>query len=941
VVGTVGSCDERIGGVIMVPSVVESRNRDDQGSITANSRVRANARATNYTAINKGEADDIASIRIGTYNIRNGRAWNLEGGLRAMNKMNMDIVLLTETKLRNAQHTKKAFGYDVVATKERSKAQGGVALIYRESEYWTVESVKRFGSDVISFQLATGQKWYSCVGGYTPPNDESIIESICKAFDSFPKGPRILLGDLNVNLNNPRNDHGLQIATMVADLGLEDLISHLNQKCNYREKFTWWMRRGNSIIKAKCDYILGSDRGLFTKIAIHNPRHYSSDHYMVMGTIASRPKRENRSFSRSRKSFTLKRDKITPINKADSIFDEIKSFVEKDARTTRRWLSWISPETWKLVDSRAALRRHGKTQCSEGRKLLRKISKGIKADRKERTKKAGESIEILLETCNLKGAWRSLQAWYKHASGKGSKPSHADLESTSAEFQALYTQKTPPGDPIPICVAPFEIDDNVSDERKIADIVSLLRWGNPLGPSGIRAEHLREWLNAAEQEIKPDPRRCTKMVELDQNAFETGELPTELPWSVLVLIPKGSGGCRMIGLLEICWKVISKIMDFRMKQGIGFDDSIHGFRAERGTSTANIEAKLQMQLSCARRHTLCQVFINLAKAYDTLDRGQTLEILEGYGLGKRILHLLNNFWDSLLVVARQGGYHSSAFPEDRGVTQGDIPSPTIFNIVCDAIIRAWKVGVTYGHITSSDGEGAINEEITAMLYANDGLLASNQPDILQGGTDYLVDLLQRVGLNANTSKTKSMTCEPRPEQGPISDHAYKRRMTGYGFSYKTRQRRKVTFPTCDKEMTAGYLARHQRKIHGYSGMEVEPPITASIVRRQDIYNVSFPSWNDYIVCPVEGCTGRATTCGSLRRHFMFKHPHHCITILEEGPLPRCARCDMHLPATALERGHGATLLCRQGHVLKLKRAAEENIRRAREVVFSVRGASYR
>jgi hypothetical protein len=58
------------------------------------------------------------------------------------------------------------------------------------------------------------------------------------------------------------------------------------------------------------------------------------------------------------------------------------------------------------------------------------------------------------------------------------------------------------------------------------------------------------------------------MVELFQHAFETGELPTELPCSVLVLIPKGSGGCRGIGLLEICWNVISKIMDLGMKQGI-------------------------------------------------------------------------------------------------------------------------------------------------------------------------------------------------------------------------------------------------------------------------------------------------------------------------------------------------------------------------------------
>jgi hypothetical protein len=235
---------------------------------------------------------------------------------------------------------------------------------------------------------------------------------------------------------------------------------------------------------------------------------------MVMGTIASRPKRDKKSYSRSRKSFPLKKDKVTPINKADSIFDEIKSFMEKDARTTRRWSSWISPETWKLVDSRAALQRNGKKQCTEGRTLSRKISKGIKADRKERTQKAVKSIEILPETSNLKGAWRSLQAWYKHASGKGSKPPRANLESTSADFQTLYTQKSPPGDPIPIYVAPFEIDDNVPDKREISDTVRLLRWGKSPGLSGIRAEHLREYLNAAERENNPDPRRWNKMVSL-------------------------------------------------------------------------------------------------------------------------------------------------------------------------------------------------------------------------------------------------------------------------------------------------------------------------------------------------------------------------------------------------------------------------------------------
>jgi hypothetical protein len=57
-------------------------------------------------------------------------------------------------------------------------------------------------------------------------------------------------------------------------------------------------------------------------------------------------------------------------------------------------------------------------------------------------------------------------------------------------------------------------------------------------------------------------------VELVQHIFETGNLPLELNWSVLVEIPKGSGGFRAIGLLEIIWKLIYSIIDSRLKQKI-------------------------------------------------------------------------------------------------------------------------------------------------------------------------------------------------------------------------------------------------------------------------------------------------------------------------------------------------------------------------------------
>ena len=60
--------------------------------------------------------------------------------------------------------------------------------------------------------------------------------------------------------------------------------------------------------------------------------------------------------------------------------------------------------------------------------------------------------------------------------------------------------------------------------------------------------------------------------------------------------------------------------------------------------------KLIMEWSLHRGWMLFQVFLDLKKAYDTLDRGQTLLILEQYGVGPKVRRLLHNFWQGLEVV---------------------------------------------------------------------------------------------------------------------------------------------------------------------------------------------------------------------------------------------------------------------------------------------------
>ena len=56
-------------------------------------------------------------------------------------------------------------------------------------------------------------------------------------------------------------------------------------------------------------------------------------------------------------------------------------------------------------------------------------------------------------------------------------------------------------------------------------------------------------------------------------------------------------------------------------------DTLHGFRAGRGTVTATLESKLEQKLGGIAHEPLFQVFLNVRKAYGILDGGKCMEIM--------------------------------------------------------------------------------------------------------------------------------------------------------------------------------------------------------------------------------------------------------------------------------------------------------------------------
>ena len=92
-------------------------------------------------------------------------------------------------------------------------------------------------------------------------------------------------------------------------------------------------------------------------------------------------------------------------------------------------------------------------------------------------------------------------------------------------------------------------------------------------------------------------------------------------------------------------------------------------------------------------------------------------------------------------------------------------------------------------------------------------------------------------------------------------------------------------------------------------------------------------------CPVEGCLGDLATSTAMRVHFVHRHVHYTVVILEEGnlPLPGCPRCNLQVTRKALNGRHLGTLQCKKGAGRKRQRLAETEARENAERAFHAYG----
>ena len=113
-----------------------------------------------------------------------------------------------------------------------------------------------------------------------------------------------------------------------------------------------------------------------------------------------------------------------------------------------------------------------------------------------------------------------------------------------------------------------------------------------------------------------------------------------------------------------------------------------GFRPDRSTTGMMFVVRRQQEVGREAGVSLHMCFIDLQKAYDTVDRILLWQALTRIGVPPQIIAVIRQFHDGMRACVRpDDGVCSDWFEVEQGLRQGHVLSPLLFNIFFAAVLN--------------------------------------------------------------------------------------------------------------------------------------------------------------------------------------------------------------------------------------------------------------
>ena len=286
---------------------------------------------------------------------------------------------------------------------------------------------------------------------------------------------------------------------------------------------------------------------------------------------------------------------------------------------------------------------------------------------------------------------------------------------------------------------------NTEDTHKI---VKSLKTKTSVGHDGISVKLLKDII----------PGLLQPLTLILNQSIMTGIFPDSLKIAKVIPLykkdnPEEVGNYRPVSLLCAISKIFEKVAYNQLynyfKQNKLFYDCQYGFRDEHSTELTSLELIDRILLDLDKKKNPVTVYMDLSKAFDTLDHKILLHKLKFYGINGLELAWFNSYLSDRVQYVEIGNAKSSYMPLNTGVPQGSIIGPLLFLIYMNDIPES----TTY---------------FDFILYADDTSLKSfintKDPYYLKTNSSAIINLeLSKVNdwlcvnkLSLNVKKTKFM-----------------------------------------------------------------------------------------------------------------------------------------------------------------------------------------
>ena len=232
-----------------------------------------------------------------------------------------------------------------------------------------------------------------------------------------------------------------------------------------------------------------------------------------------------------------------------------------------------------------------------------------------------------------------------------------------------------------------------------------------------------------------------------QQIWKTQKWPQDWKRSVFIPIPKKGNAkeCsnyRTIALISHASKVVFKILQARLQQYVNCElpDVQAGFRKGRGTKNQIANICWIIEKTREFQKNIC--FIDCIKTFDCVDHNKLWKILQEMGMPDHPTYLLRNLYAGQEATVRTGHGTTDWFQIGKGVPQGCILSPCLFNLYAEYIMR------NAGLNEAQAGIKIARKNINILRYADDTTLMAESKEELKSLLK-VKEESEKFGLNFN------------------------------------------------------------------------------------------------------------------------------------------------------------------------------------------------